>query len=183
MRDDPPSLRLRRDRRMRAEGGRSHAQGEIKLRIQSVRAGVKTASFAILAVAMLAITASLHAQRTKPIVEATPIEVPIPKGAVHIVAKLGDKDLSQVFTYFPYPPTPSDARNRILPLVRSGVYRIEVDPQGAVTAVTILKSLGRSMDFAAMKTFTGWKGKPGPLRVVDVTFTFWASGRSGGRPR
>ncbi len=118
------------------------------------------------------------AQARKPIPEATPIDVPIPKGAQHIVINAGDAELKQVFTFFPYPPTPIDTRNRTLPLVRKGVYRIEVTPDGKVAAVTILKSMGRSMDFGAMKTFVRWKAKPGPLRVVDVTFTFWTSGRS-----
>lgn len=121
--------------------------------------------------------ASVAVQAEKPIPEATPIDVPIPKGAVHIVANAGDKDLKKVFSYFPYPPTPIDARNRVLPLTRKGVFRLEVDPQGKVAAVTTLKSMGKNLDYAALKTFVTWKGVPGSLRVVDITFTFWASGR------
>jgi TonB family protein len=118
------------------------------------------------------------AYAAKPVAEATPIAVPIPKGAVHIVANAGDEDFKKVFTYFPYPPLPMDARNRVLSLRREGVYRIEVTPEGKVAAVTILKSSGRSMDYAALKTFNRWKAKPGPLRVVDVTFTLTVWGKS-----
>ena len=133
--------------------------------------------FLILALSLVTVFAPVNVKSEKPIPEATPIDVPIPKGAVHIVADAGDKDLKKVFSYFPYPPTPIDARSRTLPITRKGVFRIEVDPQGKVAAVTILKSMGRSMDYSAMKTFASWKGVPGPLRVVDVTFNFWASGR------
>ena len=138
---------------------------------------MKTPSFLSLSIAIAFIAALAHAQTAKPTKEATPVAAPIPKGAVHIVAAAGDKDLKKHFTYFPYPPTPIDAPKRFVPITLSGVYRIEVDPQGKVTAVTILKSSGRSMDHAAMKTFVRWKGKPGPLRVVDVTFSL------GGRRR
>jgi TonB family protein len=129
---------------------------------------MKTAPVVLLSI-LLALT-GVHAGR-KPIPEPTPLDLPIPKGAVHIVVNAGDKDLAKVFNYFPYPPMPSDARNRKLPLRRTGIYRIEVNPDGKVAAITILKTSGRSMDYAALKTFANWKAKPGPLRVVDVTFT------------
>jgi TonB family protein len=137
---------------------------------------MKTTPVAFMAI--LLTVAAAQAGR-KPIPEPTPLDVPIPKGAVHIVINAGDKDLAKVFTYFPYPPMPIDVRNRTLPLKRSGVYRIEVNPDGKIAAITILKTSGRSMDYAALKTFASWKAKPGPLRAVDVTFTLHASGVSG----
>ena len=148
------------------------------VRLGPTRHKRKSPAFTLVSMAIALIVTSTHAQAAKPIKEATPIEAPIPKGAVHIVATAGDKDFKKVFTYFPYPPLPMDVRNRIRPLKRAGVYRIEVDPQGKVAAVTILKSSGRSMDYSALKTFNRWKAKPGPLRVVDVTFTLHAYGAS-----
>ncbi|MEP6604099.1 MAG: hypothetical protein ABJB69_09145 [Spartobacteria bacterium] len=139
-------------------------------------------SVILAAIALIAGPVAIHG--AKPAPEATPIDVPLPKGAQHIVINAGDNELKQVFTYFPYPPLPTDTRGRVNSLRRSGTYRIEVNPDGSVGAVTILKSMGRSMDFGNMKAFAKWKGKPGGLRAVDVTFTLQVFGRSfNGRSR
>jgi hypothetical protein len=89
----------------------------------------------------------------------------IPKGAIHIFAD-SDAKIRQVFTYFPYPQLPD--RYWTGGRTTTGLYRIEVDPVGKVTAVTILRSMGYFLDVTSMKTFVRWRGKPGPLRVVDV---------------
>ena len=59
--------------------------------------------------------------------------------------------------------------NRVADL---GIYRLEVTPEGTVSAVTLLKSANRMMDVISMKTFTRWRAKPGPLRAVDVFISF-----------
>ena len=108
---------------------------------------------------------------------ANPVEVnvPVPKGAEHIVVTNGDKDLKKVFTYFPYPHIDV---HRVLPLQREGLYRIELSPEGKVTAITILRTMGKWLDVPVMKTLVTWKASPGKFRVVDVHwfFTYVPSG-------
>jgi hypothetical protein len=84
----------------------------------------------------------------------------LPKGAVHLTVG-SDADARKTFTYFPYPRVEA-------PAGAMGVYRLEVNPQGAVAAITILKSMGSAMDVTPMKTFVQWRAKPGPLRIVDL---------------
>jgi hypothetical protein len=98
------------------------------------------------------------------------IDVPVPKGAEHIVVTNGDSDLKKVFTYFPYPPPPNV--NRVLPLNRQGLYRIEVSPEGKVTAITILRTMGKWLDIPVMKTLVTWRAVPGKFRVVDVKWFY-----------
>jgi hypothetical protein len=102
---------------------------------------------------------------------ANPVEVnvPIPKGAQHIVITNGDRDLRTVFTYFPYPHVDV---HRVLPLHRDGVYRIELSPEGKVTAITILRTMGKWLDYPVMKKLITWKAVPGNFRVVDVHWSF-----------
>jgi hypothetical protein len=101
------------------------------------------------------------------------VDAPIPKGAVHLLVH-DDADAKKVFTYFPYPPFPDwyhpdESYPRPPDL---GIYRLEVTPEGTVSAVTLLKSANRMMDVISMKTFVRWRAKPGPLRVVDVFISF-----------
>jgi hypothetical protein len=105
---------------------------------------------------------------------AKPLDIPIPKGAQHMVIDKGDKDAKGIFTYFPYPPLPSGRPT--LPAGFSGIYRLEVSPEGNVTAITILRTMGKALDYHVMKTFIKWKAKPGGLRVVDVPWTLVYSG-------
>jgi len=101
------------------------------------------------------------------------VEPPLPKGAVHLVVR-NDAEAKQVFTYFPYPRPPDwyhpdESHPHAAEL---GIYRIEVTPEGAVSAVTIMKSANRMMDVISMKTFVRWRAKPGALRVVDIPVSF-----------
>jgi hypothetical protein len=98
------------------------------------------------------------------------VDVPVPKGAEHIVITNGDKDLKKVFTYFPYPAAPDVSR--VLPLSRYGIYRLEVSPEGKVTAITMLRTMGKWLDIPVMKALVHWKAVPGKFRVVDVTWYF-----------
>src|ERR1700693_594249 len=86
----------------------------------------------------------------------------LPKGATHLMVR-SDADARQIFTYFPCPWVA--ARSGAV-----GVYRLEVNSQGTVAAVTILKSMGPRRDVRVMKTFVGWRAKPGPLRLVDISW-------------
>ena len=88
----------------------------------------------------------------------------LPKGAVYLKVD-SDADARQTFTSFRYPGWHSTDR-----MIHTGVCRLEVDQQGQVVAITILKSIGSGMDVKALKTFIHWKAKPGPLRIVDVSW-------------
>jgi len=110
----------------------------------------------------IALHSELNAQENNAMVNP-----PIPKGAIHLTI-LSDKEAKQIFTYFPYPQAPD--RYWLGGRTESGVYRLEVDTQGRVSAVTILKSMSPTMDVISMKTFVRWRAKPGPLRVVDVAW-------------
>lgn len=50
-----------------------------------------------------------------------------------------------------------------------GIYRLEVNPQGAVAAVTILKSMDERVDVSVMRSCVKWRARPGPLRIVDMS--------------
>jgi hypothetical protein len=110
------------------------------------------------------------------------VDAAIPKGAVHLAVH-NDSEAKKVFTYFPYPPYPDWYQpdlSRPQP-DDIGIYRIEVTPEGTVSAVTMLKSANRMMDTISMKTFTRWRAKPGPLRVVDLFISFgerWGPGET-----
>ena len=84
----------------------------------------------------------------------------IPKGAVHLVIH-DDSDARKIFNYFQFPGVHA-------PVGTTGLYRIEVSPDGTVAAVTILKSMGSAQDVTFMKAFVQWRAAPGPLRIVDV---------------
>ncbi len=71
----------------------------------------------------------------------------LPKGAIHLMVR-SDADARQIFTYFPCPRVA--ARPGAV-----GVYRLEVNSQGTVVAVTILKSMGPRRDVRVMQTFVG----------------------------
>ena len=85
----------------------------------------------------------------------------LPKGAIHLMVR-SDTDARQIFTYFISPSIA--ARPGAV-----GIYRVEVNPQGSVAAVTILKSMGHIRDIHILKTLVTWRAKPGSLRVVDLS--------------
>lgn len=84
----------------------------------------------------------------------------IPKGAAHLVIHT-EADARKIFTYFRFPPAVAKPGS-------TGLYRVEVSPEGNVAAVTILKSMGYDQDLLYMKAFATWKAAPGPLRFVDL---------------
>ena len=115
-----------------------------------------SALFLSLAILIIATTAWAQSKKTKATNDNS-----IPKGAVHIVLRsIGDA--KQYFIYsgpigIPEVPEPQD-----------GLYRLEVNEKGRVAAVTILRGISPNADTFAMKEFTGWYAKPGPLRIFDV---------------
>lgn len=128
---------------------------------------MRTALFAIPSIAIVLIVAPSHAE---PASEAKPAAKSSPgsskKEPVHLVVKSGAQ-LKEIFTYFPYPVPPTGLQS---PNV-SGLYQLTIDPQGTVSQIKIVKTMGPIMDVTALKTLIRWKAKPGPLRMVDVPWS------------
>jgi TonB family protein len=75
------------------------------------------------------------------------------------------------FTYRPFPDYPREIRR--LRLIGSGIFRMHVDEQGRVTAVSILRSTGhQELDVLARRALVQWRGKPGPKWELDMPITF-----------
>jgi hypothetical protein len=49
-----------------------------------------------------------------------------------------------------------------------------------VTAITVLRTLGKRLDAQTMRTLITWTGKPGPLRVIDITWYYTPAGPGAG---
>jgi hypothetical protein len=108
---------------------------------------------------------------------------------VHVVIK-SRSEIKQVFTYFPYPAVPTELQGYAGSKVNGiGLYRLKVDPQGVVTQVTVLKGFTvaasyderfsdikgnpvPALDKITLQALTRWRAKPGPMRVVDLYWSF-----------
>jgi hypothetical protein len=73
-------------------------------------------------------------------------------------------DLKQVFTYYPKPVLPTEYQFANVSGTR--VYRLTIDPQGAVTHIQILKRMdGSVLDATNLKhLFVGGRNPPKPHR-------------------
>jgi TonB family protein len=79
------------------------------------------------------------------------------------------------FTHRPFPDYPAALRMRRM--TGDGIFRMYVDEQGRVTAITILKSTGhKELDIVAMKALVEWRGKPGPKWELDMPISFQMGG-------
>jgi hypothetical protein len=108
---------------------------------------------------------------------------------VHLVVR-SREEIKQTFTHFPYPAVPSELQGYTGSKVSgTGLYRLKVDPQGAVTQVAILKGFTvtaayddrfsdvkgnpvPALDQVMLQALTRWRAKPGPMRVVDIYWSF-----------
>jgi hypothetical protein len=108
---------------------------------------------------------------------------------VHLVVK-SRAEIKRIFTYFPFPSVPIELQGYTGSKVGGvGVYRLTVDAQGAVHQVSILKGFtvlavyderfsdikGNSvpaLDKIITPVLARWRAKPGPMRVVDVYWSF-----------
>ena len=99
-------------------------------------------------------------------------------------------EIKQTFTYSPYPGVPSELEGYGGSQVGgTGTYRLTVDAQGAVTQVTILKEFTvaavyderfsnvkgnavPALDNVMVQALMRWRAKPGPMRVVDIYWSF-----------
>jgi TonB family protein len=86
-------------------------------------------------------------------------------------AQYSEAEWKARFTYRPFPDYPASYRKRHF--TGSGVFRMHIDEQGSVTAITILKSTGhKELDILAMKALVAWRGKSGPKWELDMPIIF-----------
>ena len=108
---------------------------------------------------------------------------------VHLVVR-SRAEIKQTFTYSPFPAVPSELEGYGGSQVGgAGSYRLTVDAQGAVTQVTILKGFTvaavyderfsnakgnavPALDKVMVQALMRWRAKPGPMRVVDIYWSF-----------
>jgi hypothetical protein len=111
------------------------------------------------------------------------------KKPVHLVVR-SRAEIKQTFTYSPFPAVPSELEGYAGSQVGgTGTYRLTVDAEGAVTQVTILKGFtvaavyderfsnvkGNAvpvLDNVMVQALKRWRAKPGPMRVVDIYWSF-----------
>ena len=111
------------------------------------------------------------------------------KKPVHLVVR-SRAEIKQTFTYSPFPAIPSELEGYGGSQVGgTGTYRLTVDAQGAVTQVAILKGFTvaavyderfsnakgnavPALDKVMVQALMRWRAKPGPMRVVDIYWSF-----------
>ena len=99
-------------------------------------------------------------------------------------------EIKQTFTYSPFPAIPSELEGYGGSQVGgTGSYRLTVDAQGTVTQVTILNGFTvaavyderfsnakgntvPALDKVMVQSLMRWRAKPGPMRVVDIYWSF-----------
>ena len=108
---------------------------------------------------------------------------------VHLVMR-SQADIKQTFSYSPYPAVPDELEGYAGSQVGgTGTYRLIVDAQGVVSQVTILKGFTitavyderfsnvrgnavPALDQVMVQALQRWRAKPGPMRVVDIYWSF-----------
>jgi hypothetical protein len=111
------------------------------------------------------------------------------KKPVHLVVR-SREEIKQTFTYSPYPAVPDELEGYAGTQVGgTGTYRLIFDAQGAVNQVTILKGFTvtavyderfsnvkgntvPALDNVMVQALMRWRAKPGPMRVVDIYWSF-----------
>jgi TonB family protein len=59
----------------------------------------------------------------------------------------------------------------------SGLYRLNIKPDGTVSSVTVLKSTGYTLlDQAAIHAFRQWRFRSGALKMVKIPINFTMKG-------
>ena len=99
-------------------------------------------------------------------------------------------EIKQTFTYSPHPSVPDELQGYAGSQVGgTGTYRMVVDAQGKVNQVTISKGFvvtavyderfsdvkGNTvpaLDKVMVQALMRWRAKPGPMRVVDIYWSF-----------
>jgi len=108
---------------------------------------------------------------------------------LHLIVR-STAEIKQTFTYSPFPAIPTELEGYGgSQMGGTGSYRLTVDAQGTVTQVTILKGFTvaavyderfsnakgnavPALDKVMVQALMRWRAKPGPLRVVDIYWSF-----------
>ena len=111
------------------------------------------------------------------------------KNPIHLSVR-SQADIKQTFTYSPHPSVPDELQGYAGSQVGgTGTYRLTIDVQGAVTHVSILKGFAvtavyderfsnvkgnavPALDQVMVQALMRWRAKPGPMRVVDIYWSF-----------
>ena len=111
------------------------------------------------------------------------------KKPVHLAVR-SQAEIKQTFTYSPHPAIPDELQGYAGTQVGgTGTYRMVVDSQGAVNQVSILKGFTvtavyderfsdvkgnavPALDQVMVQALMRWRAKPGPMRVVDIYWSF-----------
>jgi hypothetical protein len=145
--------------------------------------------FAGIALAGFLLTMSYGAEPPKQTKGASANPDQAGKQPFHVVIR-SRAEIKQVFAYFPYPAVPTELQGYAGSKVNgTGLYRLKVDPQGTVTQVTVLKGFTvaasyderfsdlkgnpiPALDKLMLQALARWRAKPGPMRVVDLYWSF-----------
>jgi hypothetical protein len=154
-----------------------------------VRARLIKRLFARITVAILLLATSYGAEPQKQTKRSSANADRAGKQPVHLVVR-SRAEIKQIFTYFPYPAVPTELQGYAGSKVDgAGIYRLMVDAQGAVTQVTTLKGFTvaavyderfsdlrgnpvPALDKVTLQALTRWRAKQGPMRIVDVHWSF-----------
>ncbi|MGE5215183.1 MAG: hypothetical protein ACM3NN_16020 [Nitrospirota bacterium] len=126
------------------------------------------------------------------------------KKPLHLVVR-SQSDIKQTFIYSPHPAVPTELEGYAGTQVGgTGTYRMVVDSQGTVNQVTILKGFSVTavyderfsdvkgnavpgLDQVMVQALMRWRAKPGPMRVVDIYWSFgtqpWVNYGKGNIPK
>jgi hypothetical protein len=111
------------------------------------------------------------------------------KKSIHLSVR-SEAEIKQTFTYSPRPSVPTELEGYAGSKVSgTGTYRLIVDAQGAVAQVTTVKGFTvtavyderfsdvkgnavPALDQVMIQALMRWRAKPGPMRVVDIYWSF-----------
>jgi hypothetical protein len=145
--------------------------------------------FAFISLGILFVYTSYSAEPPKQTKNSSANAIRPEQKPVHLIVR-SRAEIKQAFTYSPYPAVPSELEGYAGSKVGgTGAYRLTVDTQGAVTQVTILKAFTvaavyderfsdvkgnavPALDQVMVQSLMRWRAKPGPMRVVDIYWSF-----------
>jgi hypothetical protein len=149
---------------------------------------IRRSLFAFISLAIVFLYTSYSAEPPKQTKNSAKADRPDQK-PLHLVVR-STAEIKQTFTYSPFPAIPSELQGYGGSQVGgTGTYRLSVDPQGAVTQVTILKAFTvvavyderfsnakgnavPALDQVMVQALMRWRAKPGPIRLIDIYWSF-----------
>lgn len=150
---------------------------------------IKRLLFVVISLAIVFIYTSYGAEPPKQTKNSSANASRSEKKPVHLAVR-SQADIKQTFTYSPHPSVPDELQGYAGTQVGgTGNYRMVVDAQGKVSQVTILKGFTvtavyderfsdvkgnavPALDQVMVQALTRWRAKPGPIRVVDIYWSF-----------